>query len=200
MGGGAEAAEKLREAAEEAEQRAERAAQEAPEKGERERVCLKNPGEKEEKHPRGWFPGVEPEQGAEEPQQPDPVGLPEEAQPDREEPQTQHQEKVGLGGWVGGWEGSAPVTGGLSPATSEPHEPAQRELTALDREIEKQTVQLREWQMQELLNLRQPLHALEQETQRRHQQEVTTAGGRRAARWTPTHVAPPSVCCRPSRS
>uniref|UniRef100_H3C925 1-phosphatidylinositol 4,5-bisphosphate phosphodiesterase n=1 Tax=Tetraodon nigroviridis TaxID=99883 RepID=H3C925_TETNG len=54
----------------------------------------------------------------------------------------------------------------------EPQEPAQRELTALDREIEKQTVQLREWQLQELLQLRQELHALEQETQRRHQQEA----------------------------
>uniref|UniRef100_H3CA47 1-phosphatidylinositol 4,5-bisphosphate phosphodiesterase n=1 Tax=Tetraodon nigroviridis TaxID=99883 RepID=H3CA47_TETNG len=58
------------------------------------------------------------------------------------------------------------------PPASEPQEPAQRELTALDREIEKQTVQLREWQLQELLQLRQELHALEQETQRRHQQEA----------------------------
>lgn len=49
----------------------------------------------------------------------------------------------------------------------------QRELTALDREIEKQTVQLREWQMQELLKLRQQLHKLEKEAQEAHLQEVT---------------------------
>lgn len=57
--------------------------------------------------------------------------------------------------------------------SSEPHEPVQRELTALDREIEKQTVQLREWQMQELLKLRQQLHKLEKEMQEAHLQEVT---------------------------
>lgn len=57
--------------------------------------------------------------------------------------------------------------------SSEPHEPVQRELTALDREIEKQTVQLREWQMQELLKLRQQLHKLEKEAQETHLQEVT---------------------------
>lgn len=56
---------------------------------------------------------------------------------------------------------------------SEPHEPVQHELTALDREIEKQTVQLREWQMQELLKLRQQLHKLEKERQQTHLQEVT---------------------------
>lgn len=62
----------------------------------------------------------------------------------------------------------------LPAPPSEPYEPVQHELTALDREIEKQTVQLREWQMQELLHLRQQLHVLEQETQQRHQQEVTS--------------------------
>uniref|UniRef100_A0A8C4HJG7 1-phosphatidylinositol 4,5-bisphosphate phosphodiesterase n=1 Tax=Dicentrarchus labrax TaxID=13489 RepID=A0A8C4HJG7_DICLA len=41
---------------------------------------------------------------------------------------------------------------------NEPPEPVQSELTALNQEIEKQTVQLREWQMQELLKLRQQLH------------------------------------------
>lgn len=56
--------------------------------------------------------------------------------------------------------------------SSEPQEPVQRELTALDQEIEKQTVQLREWQMQELLKLRQQLHILEREKQQRHLQEV----------------------------
>lgn len=57
--------------------------------------------------------------------------------------------------------------------SSEPYEPVQRELTALDQEIEKQTVQLREWQMQELLKLRQQLHKLEKERQEVHLQEVT---------------------------
>lgn len=60
---------------------------------------------------------------------------------------------------------------------SEPYEPVQRELTALDREIEKQTVQLREWQMQELLNLRQKLHAMEREAQQTHLQEVKRRTG-----------------------
>lgn len=77
---------------------------------------------------------------------------------------------------------SAPIPSPwLSPPLSEPHEPAQRELTALDREIEKQTVQLREWQMQELLKLRQQLHALERELQLSHQQEVSTTSA--AAGW-----------------
>lgn len=55
---------------------------------------------------------------------------------------------------------------------SEPHEPVQSELTALDKELEKQTVQLREWQMQELLKLRQELHALEREKQYAHLKQV----------------------------
>ncbi|XP_041634922.1 1-phosphatidylinositol 4,5-bisphosphate phosphodiesterase beta-3 [Cheilinus undulatus] len=55
---------------------------------------------------------------------------------------------------------------------NEPPEPVQRELTALDQEIEKQTVQLREWQMQELLKLRQQLHTLEREKQQTHLQEA----------------------------
>uniref|UniRef100_A0A8C3AM60 1-phosphatidylinositol 4,5-bisphosphate phosphodiesterase n=1 Tax=Cyclopterus lumpus TaxID=8103 RepID=A0A8C3AM60_CYCLU len=55
---------------------------------------------------------------------------------------------------------------------SEPQEPVQRELTALDQELEQQTVQLREWQMKELLKLRQQLHALERETQHTHLPEV----------------------------
>uniref|UniRef100_A0A8C3AK78 1-phosphatidylinositol 4,5-bisphosphate phosphodiesterase n=1 Tax=Cyclopterus lumpus TaxID=8103 RepID=A0A8C3AK78_CYCLU len=45
-------------------------------------------------------------------------------------------------------------------------------LTALDQELEQQTVQLREWQMKELLKLRQQLHALERETQHTHLPEV----------------------------
>lgn len=56
---------------------------------------------------------------------------------------------------------------------SEPPEPVQRELTALDQEIEKQTVQLREWQMQELLKLRRQLYSVEREKQQTHLQEVT---------------------------
>ncbi|KAM9335769.1 1-phosphatidylinositol 4,5-bisphosphate phosphodiesterase beta-3 [Symphorus nematophorus] len=55
---------------------------------------------------------------------------------------------------------------------NEPQEPVQRELTALDQEIEKQTVQLREWQMQELLKLRQQLHTPEREKQQTHLQEA----------------------------
>ncbi|XP_063756584.1 1-phosphatidylinositol 4,5-bisphosphate phosphodiesterase beta-3 isoform X2 [Eleginops maclovinus] len=55
---------------------------------------------------------------------------------------------------------------------NEPNEPVQRELTALDQEIEKQSVQLREWQMQELLKLRQQLHLPEREKQQTHLQEA----------------------------
>ncbi|XP_074479137.1 1-phosphatidylinositol 4,5-bisphosphate phosphodiesterase beta-3 isoform X1 [Sebastes fasciatus] len=55
---------------------------------------------------------------------------------------------------------------------NEPHEPVQRELTALDQEVEKQTVQLREWQLQELLKLRQQLHSPEREKQQIHLQEA----------------------------
>uniref|UniRef100_A0AAQ6APC9 Phosphoinositide phospholipase C n=1 Tax=Amphiprion ocellaris TaxID=80972 RepID=A0AAQ6APC9_AMPOC len=56
----------------------------------------------------------------------------------------------------------------------EPYEPVQRELKELDQELEKQTVQLREWQMQELLKLRQELHSIERERQQTHLQEVMT--------------------------
>lgn len=55
---------------------------------------------------------------------------------------------------------------------NEPQEPVQHELNALDQELEKQTVQLREWQMQELLKLRQELHSLEREMQKTHLQEA----------------------------
>ncbi|XP_027133954.1 1-phosphatidylinositol 4,5-bisphosphate phosphodiesterase beta-3 isoform X2 [Larimichthys crocea] len=55
---------------------------------------------------------------------------------------------------------------------NEPQEPMQRELIELDQELEKQTVQLREWQMQELLKLRQSLHLLEREKQQAHLQEA----------------------------
>ncbi|XP_022065972.2 1-phosphatidylinositol 4,5-bisphosphate phosphodiesterase beta-3 isoform X1 [Acanthochromis polyacanthus] len=55
---------------------------------------------------------------------------------------------------------------------NEPYEPVQRELKELDQELEKQTVQLREWQMQELLKLRQELHSTERERQQAHLQEA----------------------------
>ncbi|XP_033961709.1 1-phosphatidylinositol 4,5-bisphosphate phosphodiesterase beta-3 isoform X1 [Pseudochaenichthys georgianus] len=55
---------------------------------------------------------------------------------------------------------------------NEPNEPVQRELTALDQELEKQSVQLREWQMQELLKLRQQLHLPEREKQQTYLQEA----------------------------
>ncbi|KAK9524620.1 hypothetical protein VZT92_016997 [Zoarces viviparus] len=55
---------------------------------------------------------------------------------------------------------------------NEPPDPMQRELTALDQELEKQTVQLREWQMQELLKLRQQLHSPEREMQQTHLREA----------------------------
>uniref|UniRef100_A0A7N6AZQ8 1-phosphatidylinositol 4,5-bisphosphate phosphodiesterase n=1 Tax=Anabas testudineus TaxID=64144 RepID=A0A7N6AZQ8_ANATE len=47
----------------------------------------------------------------------------------------------------------------------EPHEPVQHQLNALDHELEKQTLQLKEGQMQELLKLRQELHIQEREKQ-----------------------------------
>ncbi|KAI4808362.1 hypothetical protein KUCAC02_000426 [Chaenocephalus aceratus] len=55
---------------------------------------------------------------------------------------------------------------------NESNEPVQRELTALDQELEKQSVQLREWQMQELLKLRQQLHLPEREKQQTYLQEA----------------------------
>ncbi|KAK5876008.1 hypothetical protein CesoFtcFv8_027023 [Champsocephalus esox] len=55
---------------------------------------------------------------------------------------------------------------------NEPNEPVQRELSALDQELEKQSVQLREWQMQELLKLRQQLHLPEREKQQTYLQEA----------------------------
>lgn len=55
---------------------------------------------------------------------------------------------------------------------SESQEQAQHKLTALDQEIEKQTVQQREWQLKELVKLRQQLHMPEREKQQMHLQEV----------------------------
>uniref|UniRef100_A0A8K9XZ91 1-phosphatidylinositol 4,5-bisphosphate phosphodiesterase n=1 Tax=Oncorhynchus mykiss TaxID=8022 RepID=A0A8K9XZ91_ONCMY len=53
-------------------------------------------------------------------------------------------------------------------------EPVQRQLTALEAELQKQTVQLREWQMEELLKLRQEQHSLERKKRHTHLQEVHT--------------------------
>lgn len=107
-----------------------------------------------------------------------------------------------VGGREGGRVGEERPHDAMLPPPSEPHEPVQRELTALDREIEKQTVQLREWQMQELLTLRQQLHELEQETQQRHQQEVssTTIAAAMSNSLDDRRLKSPPVCCRPSRS
>ncbi|KAF7660910.1 hypothetical protein LDENG_00273050 [Lucifuga dentata] len=55
---------------------------------------------------------------------------------------------------------------------NEPPEPVQNQLTVLDQEFEKQTVRLREWQMQELLKLRQEQHTLEREKKQTHLQEA----------------------------
>lgn len=55
---------------------------------------------------------------------------------------------------------------------SEPEEPVRTELDQLKKELEKQTVQLREWQMQELLDLRKKQHQLEREKKYAHLEEV----------------------------
>ncbi|XP_046706996.1 1-phosphatidylinositol 4,5-bisphosphate phosphodiesterase beta-3 isoform X2 [Silurus meridionalis] len=59
----------------------------------------------------------------------------------------------------------------LSVKKNEPEEPVRTELSALARELEKQTVQLREWQMQELLELRKKQHLLEREKKYAHLEE-----------------------------
>uniref|UniRef100_A0AAR2KDY1 1-phosphatidylinositol 4,5-bisphosphate phosphodiesterase n=1 Tax=Pygocentrus nattereri TaxID=42514 RepID=A0AAR2KDY1_PYGNA len=51
----------------------------------------------------------------------------------------------------------------LSVKKNEPEDSVRTELSALEVELEKQTVQLREWQMQELLELRKKQHQLERE-------------------------------------
>lgn len=43
---------------------------------------------------------------------------------------------------------------------SEPKDPIEHELSALDQEFAKETLQLKEWQMQELLKFRQQLHTV----------------------------------------
>ncbi|KAB5579254.1 hypothetical protein PHYPO_G00192970 [Pangasianodon hypophthalmus] len=59
----------------------------------------------------------------------------------------------------------------LSVKKNEPEEPVRTELSALQVELEKQTVQLREWQMQELLELRKKQHQLEREKKYAHLEE-----------------------------
>ncbi|XP_060774347.1 1-phosphatidylinositol 4,5-bisphosphate phosphodiesterase beta-3 isoform X2 [Neoarius graeffei] len=59
----------------------------------------------------------------------------------------------------------------LSVKKNEPQEPVRTELSALEMELEKQTVQLREWQMQELLELRKKQHQLEREKKYAHFEE-----------------------------
>ncbi|KAK6291722.1 hypothetical protein J4Q44_G00375070 [Coregonus suidteri] len=56
---------------------------------------------------------------------------------------------------------------------NEPAEPVQRQLTALEVELQKRTVQLREWQMEELLKLRQQQHTLEREKRHTHLREAS---------------------------
>lgn len=59
----------------------------------------------------------------------------------------------------------------LSVKKNEPEEPVRTELSALQVELEKQTVQLREWQMQELLELRKKQHQLERQKKHAHLEE-----------------------------
>ncbi|XP_053485238.1 1-phosphatidylinositol 4,5-bisphosphate phosphodiesterase beta-3 isoform X1 [Ictalurus furcatus] len=59
----------------------------------------------------------------------------------------------------------------LSVKKNEPEESVRTELSALEVELEKQTVQLREWQMQELLELRKKQHQLEREKKYAHLEE-----------------------------
>ncbi|KAJ3584882.1 hypothetical protein NHX12_013605, partial [Muraenolepis orangiensis] len=54
----------------------------------------------------------------------------------------------------------------------EPQEPAQRQLYSLEQEVQQQTVQLREWQMKGLLELRKEQHTLERERKHIHLQEA----------------------------
>ncbi|XP_072543680.1 1-phosphatidylinositol 4,5-bisphosphate phosphodiesterase beta-3 isoform X2 [Salminus brasiliensis] len=56
----------------------------------------------------------------------------------------------------------------LSVKKNEPEEPVRTELSELELELEKQTVQLREWQMQELLELRKKQYQLEKEKKFSH--------------------------------
>ncbi|KAJ8281624.1 hypothetical protein COCON_G00041430 [Conger conger] len=59
----------------------------------------------------------------------------------------------------------------MSIKRNEPPEQVQMQLSALDVELENQTVQLREWQMQQLLQLRQTQHQLERAKKHAHLRE-----------------------------
>ncbi|XP_026998596.1 1-phosphatidylinositol 4,5-bisphosphate phosphodiesterase beta-3 isoform X1 [Tachysurus fulvidraco] len=59
----------------------------------------------------------------------------------------------------------------LSVKKNEPEEPVRTELSALEVELENRTVQLREWQMKELLDLRKVQHQLEREKKYAHLEE-----------------------------
>uniref|UniRef100_A0A6Q2X5R5 1-phosphatidylinositol 4,5-bisphosphate phosphodiesterase n=1 Tax=Esox lucius TaxID=8010 RepID=A0A6Q2X5R5_ESOLU len=54
---------------------------------------------------------------------------------------------------------------------SESAEPVQKQLTALEMEVKTKTVQLRQWQMEELLKLRKEQHKLEREKKHQHLEE-----------------------------
>ncbi|XP_056431240.1 1-phosphatidylinositol 4,5-bisphosphate phosphodiesterase beta-3 [Gadus chalcogrammus] len=55
---------------------------------------------------------------------------------------------------------------------NESPDPAQKQLRSLEQELQQQTVQLREWQMKALLELRRGQHALESERKHTHLQEA----------------------------
>uniref|UniRef100_A0A672JPA9 1-phosphatidylinositol 4,5-bisphosphate phosphodiesterase n=1 Tax=Salarias fasciatus TaxID=181472 RepID=A0A672JPA9_SALFA len=55
---------------------------------------------------------------------------------------------------------------------NEPQDGVEHELIKLEKELETQTVQLREWQMKELLKLRRELHEVERARQEAHLQEA----------------------------
>uniref|UniRef100_A0A8C4YX27 1-phosphatidylinositol 4,5-bisphosphate phosphodiesterase n=1 Tax=Gadus morhua TaxID=8049 RepID=A0A8C4YX27_GADMO len=55
---------------------------------------------------------------------------------------------------------------------NESPDPAQKQLRSLEQELQQQTVQLREWQMKALLELRREQHALESERKHTHLQEA----------------------------
>uniref|UniRef100_A0A6Q2ZJA1 1-phosphatidylinositol 4,5-bisphosphate phosphodiesterase n=1 Tax=Esox lucius TaxID=8010 RepID=A0A6Q2ZJA1_ESOLU len=54
---------------------------------------------------------------------------------------------------------------------NESAEPVQKQLTALEMEVKTKTVQLRQWQMEELLKLRKEQHKLEREKKHQHLEE-----------------------------
>uniref|UniRef100_A0A8C6WS17 Phosphoinositide phospholipase C n=1 Tax=Neogobius melanostomus TaxID=47308 RepID=A0A8C6WS17_9GOBI len=57
---------------------------------------------------------------------------------------------------------------------SEPYHPIQQELSALDQQMAQQKLQLKEWQMHELLTLRREQHMVERKKQEAQLQQVST--------------------------